>query len=166
MKVNLLNTGNYEIYRKQNPSDKSSGISVIVNNPQSKKESNKIIIEGELYNTSKVNAKKEINPQYHHNSPVAETDKAFNSVLEIIQNNPDAYRDVVSPDKWLMPAVAKPTSNNNENSIPDQYIVSVYSGNREQEAGGLKRLKAQKSLFDKYNHGNWRAPGMLVNLSF
>ena len=166
MKVNLLNTGNYEVYRRSDPAGKSSGSNIVINNPHSKNSKNKIIVEGEILNSGKVNIKEDLNPYYHHNSPVTEPTKSFNTVLEVVQNNPEAYQDIVNPDKWLMPPADKSREENKRENIADDYIISVYSGNTEEADKGIKRLKAQKSLFDKYNHGNWRAPGMLVNLSF
>lgn len=166
MKVNFLNTGNYEIYRRNDPAGKSSDTAIIVNNPQSKNRKNKDILEGKILNAESVDIKEELNPHYHHSAPVSETPETFNTVMEVIRNNPASYREVINPDKWLLPATGQNGVDSETENVAENYILSVYSDSGKKADNNLKRLKAQQILFEKYNRGNWRAPGMLVNLSF
>ncbi len=169
MNVDLLNTSNYEVYRRNNHSDSRSNDSGKIHNPQSKSKVYKSIANGDLLNPDRADIKAQINPQYRRNAPVAKSHETFDAVFEVIEqeviNDPQSLGKLIDPAKIVLYPQAEKSSAN-QDTTGKGYIISIHSDSKDSDERGFKKLKAQKRLYDKYNNGNWRQPGMLVNLSF
>lgn len=170
MKVNLINTGNYEIYRRHNHSDGQSNDSKNLGNPQSKSAMHKIVREGNVLNSDRIDVRQEINPQYRHTSPVAKSSETFDAVFEVIEqevvNNPESMNELVEQGKLILYPESADPGYSTKDELGKGYIISIPSPKRPADQRDHKLLRAQKRLFDKYNKSSWRQPGMLVNLSF
>jgi len=160
MYTNLLNTnnaGNYTPKRNFGRVEYNSGIE---SEQEVKSNSQKLIKESEILNSTKIPMNLKIAGKHHPSAPVAKSRKTFQAILETIKQNPELFEDITItyPDQTV--AVKSKAAEKSDVG----YFITMNDNSEDSTKGNSHYLKQHKKAFENYNMHLRRDPGTLINV--